>query len=155
MNRSYLLKGAYIDLNKIKGDLEPIVNSFNLMLYSVDFIRKNNTDTLEVIVDKKGYIDIGDIEDVTNAINEYLDTEDPIENEYSLEVSSFGLEKEISFDDLIYYPKENLEVKTLDQLHKGSLDSFNGDSLTLKTKNNKKIKINVNDILSIRIVAMI
>ena len=144
-----------MDLNKIKGDLEPIVNSFNLMLYSVDFIRKNNTDTLEVIVDKKGYIDIGDIEDVTNAINEYLDTEDPIENEYSLEVSSFGLEKEISFDDLIYYPKENLEVKTLDQLHKGSLDSFNGDSLTLKTKNNKKIKINVNDILSIRIVAMI
>ena len=144
-----------MDLNKIKMDIEQIVNEHNLILYSVDCIKRDGLNILEVTVDKKGYVDISDVEDVTTPISEYLDKENPIDNEYTLEVTSRGLEKEISFDDLVYYPKENLEIKTMDQLHKGVLDDYSSNTITLKTKNNKKIKINVNDILSIRIVAMI
>ena len=144
-----------MDLNKIKADIEPIVSEYNLMLYSVEYLKRDGLNILEVVVDKKGYVDISDIETITTPISEYLDKENPIDNEYTLEVTSRGLEKEISFDDLIYYPKENLEIKTMDQLHKGVLDEFSSNTITLKTKNNKKIKINVNDILSIRIVAII
>ena len=144
-----------MDLNKIKADIEPIVSEYNLMLYSVEYLKRDGLNILEVVVDKKGYVDISDIETITTPISEYLDKENPIDNEYTLEVTSRGLEKEISFDDLMFYPKENLEIKTMDQLHKGVLDEFSSNTITLKTKNNKKIKINVNDILSIRIVAMI
>lgn len=141
-----------MDLLKIKNDLIPICSSVNLELYSLEYKKENNENILSVVVDKKGFLDIDDIEAVTNKINEYLDKEDPIEEEYKLDVSSRGLEKDFEFDDASYYIGEWVEVKTMDQLHKGELVENTADSLILRTEKNKKIKINANDIVNIHIV---
>ena len=107
---------------------------------------------LSIIVDKKGFLDIDDLEVVTNKINEYLDKEDPIDEEYNLDISSRGLEKDFEFEDANYYIGEWVEVKTMDQLHKGELVESSSDSLVIRTEKNKKIKINANDIMNIHIV---
>jgi len=141
-----------MDLEKIKNDIKPLVENNELYLYSIDYKKKDEINVLEVVVDKKGFCDIDDVEKVTNSINEYLDKEDPISEEYSLEVMSRGLEKDFEFDDALYYIGENVEVKTFDQVHRGILEEKTNDELVLKSKNNKKIKINVNDIEKIQIV---
>lgn len=141
-----------MNLNKIKDDCLEIIQKSNLKLYSFDYKKKDESNVLEIVVDKVGFIDIEDIEDITNKINEYLDKEDPIDEEYSLEVSSRGLEKDFDFDDASVYIGEWIEVKTFDQLYKGKLIEALKDSLVIKNDKNKNIKINANDINSLRIV---
>lgn len=141
-----------MNLNKIKDDCLEIIQKSNLKLYSFDYKKKDKSNVLEIVVDKVGFIDIEDIEDITNKINEYLDKEDPIDEEYSLEVSSRGLEKDFDFDDAPVYIGEWIEVKTFDQLYKGKLIETLKDSLVIKNDKNKNIKINANDINSLRIV---
>ncbi|MBP5342797.1 hypothetical protein J6Y73_02600 [bacterium] len=141
-----------MNITKIKNDITPILDNASLILYSIDYKKENDKNVLSIIVDKKGFVDIEDIEFITNKINEYLDKEDPIEEEYNLEISSRGLEKDFEFDDASYYIGECVEIKTMDQLHKGELIEATSDSLTIKTQKNKKVKINVNDIMNIHIV---
>ncbi|GEM_PF-1688142 len=141
-----------MNLNKIKDDCLEIIQKSNLKLYSFDYKKKDDSNVLEIVVDKVGFIDIEDIEDITNKINEYLDKEDPIDEEYSLEISSRGLEKDFDFDDASVYIGEWIEVKTFDQLYKGKLIEALKDSLVIKNDKNKNIKINANDISSLRIV---
>ena len=141
-----------MDLNKIKNDCLPFIEELGLSLYSLEFKKENDTNVLEFVLDKKGFVDISEIEMATEKINAYLDKEDPIAEDYSLSITSRGVEKEIDFDDLNYYLKEWVEVKTIDQLHVGELVEASSDSVTIKTAKNKKIKINGNDVLSIRTI---
>ena len=141
-----------MDLEKIKNDIEPICADLGLKLFFLEYKKENNQNMLSIIVDKKGFLDIDDLEAVTNKINEYLDKEDPIDEEYNLDISSRGLEKDFEFEDANYYIGEWVEVKTMDQLHKGELVESSSDSLVIRTEKNKKIKINANDIMNIHIV---
>ena len=151
-NRSYLLMGGIMDLNKIKEDCLPFIQELGLSLFSLEYKKENDNNVLEFVIDKKGFVDILEIEKVTEKINEYLDNNDSIEDEYSLSITSRGVEKEIPFDDLSYYKNEWLDVKTIDQLHTGELVEVATDSLTIKTVKNKKVKINANDIVSIKTI---
>ena len=139
-------------LNKLKDDIKELLNDSPLSLYNVEFNEENGVDTLTVTVDKvSGYIDIDEIEDATNKVNEYLDKTDPIESEYSLVVTSRGIEKELSIDELPNYINEYLFIRTFEQELYGTLLSIEGAVATIKNPKNKKVKINLNDIEFVRI----
>ena len=139
-------------LNKIKDDIKELLNDSPLSLYNVEFNEENGVDTLTVTVDKvSGYIDIDEIEDATNKVNEYLDKTDPIESEYSLVVTSRGIEKELTIDELPNYINEYLFIRTFEQELYGTLLSIEGAVATIKNPKNKKVKINLNDIEFVRI----
>ena len=139
-------------LNKLKDDIKELLKDSPLSLYSVEFNEENGVDTLTVTVDKvSGYIDIDEIEDATNKVNEYLDKTDPIESEYSLVVTSRGIEKELSIDELLNYINEYLFIRTFEQELYGTLLSIEGAVATIKNPKNKKVKINLNDIEFVRI----
>ncbi|MCR5565110.1 MAG: hypothetical protein K6F59_04900 [Gammaproteobacteria bacterium] len=139
-------------LNKIKDDIKELLNDSPLSLYNVEFNEENGVDTLTVTVDKvSGYIDIDEIEDVTNKVNEYLDKTDPIDTEYSLVVTSRGIEKELTIDELPNYINEYLFIRTFEQELYGTLLSIEGAVATIKNPKNKKVKINLNDIEFVRI----
>jgi len=142
------IERSYMDLNIIKNDLTNIISNNGFILYDICF----ESNLLKIIIDKKGFLDISELELCTNLINEYLDKTDPIDSEYNLEVESRGIEKDISFDDSNFYLGETIAIKTFDQLHKGKLVKKESDSLTIKTNKNKEIKINANDIEKINIV---
>ena len=139
-------------LNKIKDDIKELLNDSPLSLYNVEFNEENGVDTLTVTVDKvSGYIDIDEIEDATNKVNEYLDKTDPIDTEYSLVVTSRGIEKELTIDELPNYINEYLFIRTFEQELYGTLLSIEGAVATIKNPKNKKVKINLNDIEFVRI----
>lgn len=139
-------------LNKLKDDIKELLKDSPLSLYGVEFNEENGVDTLTVTVDKvSGYIDIDEIEDATNKVNEYLDKTDPIESEYSLVVTSRGIEKELTIDELPNYINEYLFIRTFEQELYGTLLFIEGAVATIKNPKNKKVKINLNDIEFVRI----
>ena len=92
--------------NKKKGTVgvvwelvEPIVNGFDLILWDVRYVKEGAQWFLRVFIDKEeGLVDITDCENVSRAIDKPLDELDPITDNYILEVSSPGVERELVLD---------------------------------------------------------
>ncbi len=92
--------------NKKKGTVgvvwelvEPIVNGFELILWDVRYVKEGAQWFLRVFIDKEeGLVDITDCENVSRAIDKPLDELDPITDNYILEVSSPGVERELVLD---------------------------------------------------------
>ena len=139
-----------MDINELKKGFEPLVKEAGLTLYSVEFINEYEKDILRVTVDKMGPVDIDEVSKASELINEYLDKVDPIKDPYSLEVTSRGIEKEFTLDEIDYYIGEYIFIKTVNQELYGDLISANGATILIKDRKNKKIKINMNDVVLLR-----
>lgn len=92
--------------NKKKGTafavwelVKPIVEGFELTLWDVRYVKEGSQWFLRVFIDKEGGIDINDCEKVSRAIDKPLDELDPITDNYILEVSSPGVERELLLDE--------------------------------------------------------
>ena len=129
-----LLKGDKMDLNKIKLDITPLLEGLELSLYSIDFKEENGVYTLEIVVDKKGDIDIDEITKATELINEYLDKEDPIDREYQLLVESRGIEREFGVDEVEDYIGSYVFIKTVNEELYGDLLSLEGANMIFKNR---------------------
>lgn len=89
---------------KIKEIIEEIAVDFmtdnGLELYNVEFLKEGRDWFLRVYIDKQGgaeeeYVDTNDCEKVSRFLSEKLDELDPIEQNYYLEVSSPGMDREL------------------------------------------------------------
>ena len=93
--------------NKKKGTasavwelVQPIVEGFDLVLWDVRYEKEGSQWFLRVFIDKEeGAVDITDCENVSRAIDKPLDELDPITDNYILEVSSPGVERELILDE--------------------------------------------------------
>ena len=75
---------------------KPIAESLGLMLWDVRFVKEGATWYLRLYIDKETGVTIEDCENMSRAIDEPLDELDPIEQSYFLEVSSPGIERELT-----------------------------------------------------------
>jgi len=74
----------------------PIVEEMGLELWDVRFEKEGSIWYLRYYVDKEGGITIEDCEKFSRAVEKSLDEADPIESSYTLEVSSPGIERELT-----------------------------------------------------------
>ena len=73
---------------KIKGLIKDVIEENNYILDDVIYVKEGNIYFLRVIIDKNGIMDVEDCVTVSNLINPILDKEDPIEDNYILDVCS-------------------------------------------------------------------
>ena len=73
----------------------PLAQELGLSLWDVQFVKEGADWFLRIFIDKEGGVSIDDCVDMTHAIDPVLDREDPIPQEYLLEVSSPGLERKL------------------------------------------------------------
>lgn len=73
--------------------LEPAVEATGFELLGVEFIRAGNHSTLRIYIDHENGISVDNCADVSHQVSAILDVEDPIATEYSLEVSSPGMDR--------------------------------------------------------------
>jgi len=78
--------------------VNPIVTDFGLTLWDVRYQKEGAQWFLRVFIDKENGVDITDCEKVSRAIDKPLDELDPITDNYILEVSSPGIERELILD---------------------------------------------------------
>ena len=81
-------------IEKIEELVKPIISELLYELYYVEYIKENGEFYLRIYIDKKDdRISLDDCVAVSRRVSEILDTEDPIEEAYYLEVSSPGLNR--------------------------------------------------------------
>lgn len=81
---------------RIIGLAEPVAKELDFYLYDVEYIKEGGIWFLRVYVDKKeGGISIDECENFSRALSDVLDKEDPIVQNYYLEVSSPGIERKL------------------------------------------------------------
>ena len=75
---------------------QPVAESMGLELWDVRFEKEGGTWYLRYFIDKEGGVNIDDCEKFSRAVDKLLDEADPIDQSYCLEVSSPGVERELT-----------------------------------------------------------
>jgi ribosome maturation factor RimP len=73
--------------------LDPVVASLGFELWGVEYIAQGRQSVLRIYIDKEEGISVDDCAIVSRQAGSVLDVEDPIKSEYTLEVSSPGMDR--------------------------------------------------------------
>ena len=122
-------------------------------LYDVQYIKEGKDYYLRIFIEKENdTITLDDCEKVNDLINPILDEKDIIKDQYYLEVSSTGIEKNLR--KLEHYEKalnKEIQVKLFKKDDDGKkeiqgfLKKVNPDEITIE-KNGKNVKVAINNI---------
>jgi ribosome maturation factor RimP len=72
--------------------LGPTIEALGYELVCIELVRAKSA-TVRIFIDKEGGVNLSDCERVSTQVSGVLDVEDPIADNYSLEVSSPGLDR--------------------------------------------------------------
>lgn len=75
---------------------EPLAQQLGLRIWDVRFVREGADWYLRVFIDRDGGVSIDDCVNLTRLLSPALDEADPIDQSYCLEVSSPGVERELT-----------------------------------------------------------
>ena len=78
--------------------ISPLFNG-EIKLVDVEYVKKNDGMHLIIYIDKPEGISLDDCEMVNDAVEPVIDEADPIEGSYYLEISSPGLERDLTRDE--------------------------------------------------------
>lgn len=73
--------------------LAPVVTSLGCELWGIEYIAQGRMSMLRIYIDKEEGISVEDCARVSRQAGSVLDVEDPIRSEYTLEVSSPGMDR--------------------------------------------------------------
>lgn len=78
---------------RVKAIAEPIAAALGLSVRSVQYRGTRAGGTLKITIDKPGGVTLEDCTRISRSVSHALDVEDAIDNRYTLEVSSPGLDR--------------------------------------------------------------
>lgn len=85
-------------VNRVTPIAQKIADELGYMVWDVDYVKEGTEWFLRIDIDKDGGVNIEDCEKYSRAIDPVLDEENPIEEAYTLQISSPGVEREIKND---------------------------------------------------------
>ena len=83
----------------VRALAEPVAESLGCWVWDVEFVKEGARKILRITIDAEEGITIEDCEKMHRAIDPILDEADPIEEQYYLEVSSPGVERELKTEE--------------------------------------------------------
>ena len=126
---------------RVEEIVKPFAEELGLDIWDVTFKKEGTDWYLRIFIDKKDGVSIDDCVDLTHAVSKPLDEADPIAQNYMLEISSPGVERELKrdshFESFIGFPVMMRTIRPIDGVR-----DFNG---TLKAYENKKITVALQD----------
>lgn len=117
----------------------PYAEELGLSIWDIRFVKEGADWFLRIFIDKEGGVGIDDCVDFSHAIDKPLDDADPIEQSYCLEVSSPGLERELSrpehFEKCVGRSVMVRLIRPIDGQRDfvGTLESFDEGNITVVT----------------------
>ena len=90
-----MAKGAGSVAQRVWEIAEPLADEIGIWIWDVEFVKEGARKVLRITVDSEEGIGIEDCEKLHRAIDPLLDEADLIEEQYYLEVSSPGIEREL------------------------------------------------------------
>lgn len=124
--------------NKLTQLLKPVVVSLGYIFWSCEYLSQGKHSVLRVYIDKEDGIIMDDCAIVSNQLSQLLDVEDPIQSNYSLEVSSPGLDRPLT--ELWHYEQyigSEISIKLYKavekkKIFKGIIEKVEENNLQLK-----------------------
>lgn len=141
--------------------LAPVVEDLGCELWACEYIVQGRYSTLRIYIDKSEGISIDDCERVSREVSILLDVQLPITGQYTLEVSSPGLDRPL-FKDTHFqrYLGSRVAIKVRNPIEKrrkflGELievQSRDGSSFITVSENNEQVTIPLMDIVKANLV---
>jgi ribosome maturation factor RimP len=78
---------------RLEEMLTPVVESFGCDVWGIEYLSRGKQSVLRIYIDKSEGVGVGDCEKVSRQASSVLDVEDIINSEYTLEVSSPGMDR--------------------------------------------------------------
>ena len=132
------MKSAKGIVSQVMPLAERVASELGYSVWDVDYVKEGTEWFLRIDIDKQGGVDIEDCEKFSRAIDPLLDEENPIEDQYTLQISSPGIEREIKNDfHLESCLGEMVQVRLYAPLngfkeYVGKLVSYTSEAVTLE-----------------------
>lgn len=143
---------------KVTKLVEPIIENLGYELYDVEYAKEGKNYFLRIFIDNEKGIDLNDCEKVNDAVNDILDKENYIKEQYFLEISSPGIERVLRKDKhLEQNIGKDINVKLFKKdengtkEYLGTLKEFNQNEIIIETEE-QEIKIERKNISQIKTV---
>ncbi len=99
-------------LEQLQAILAPVVESLGYQCWGIEFISQGRHSLLRVYIDHANGILVDDCETVSRQVSAVLDVEDPISSEYTLEVSSPGVDRPLfTLEQFAAHAGEQVTIK--------------------------------------------
>ncbi|MDD6551412.1 MAG: ribosome maturation factor RimP [Lachnospiraceae bacterium] len=141
---------------KTEEFLMPILEKKGLSLWDVVFEKEGKEYYLSAYIDKPGGITVNDCEEVSREMNEILDREDYIKENYTFVVSSPGLDRPLKRErDFMNSIGRQVDIKTYKAIDgykefTGTLVAYDKDTVTVDEGDGERT-LNRKDISMIRL----
>lgn len=142
----------------VSSIVKPIADQLGLILWDVRFVKEGASWYLRIFIDKPGGVTLDDCETMSRAVSDPLDEADPINQAYFLEISSPGIERELTrpehFEAMkgrdvsvnLFRPTEDGEKEII-----AALIGLDGDNILLEDLDGVRFQINKKDAVSVRL----
>ncbi len=128
-------------VQKVEEIVRPFAEELGLDIWDITFKKEGSEWYLRIFIDKEGGVNIDDCVDLTHAVSKPLDDADPIPQNYMLEISSPGVERELTRDEhFVKYIGSPVMVRTIRPVD--GVRDFSGRLLSFE---NKKLTIELQD----------
>lgn len=135
---SDLIANAPMD-RRLAAIITPVIEDLGFELVRVRFMSGAKQKTVQIMADRpEGGIDVDDCATISTAISALLDVEDPIEDEYTLEVSSPGIDRPLTrLRDFEVWEGYEARLETTELIDgrrrfKGELAGVEGDEVLIE-----------------------
>ena len=126
-------------VDRVRAIVHPILYGEGMELVDIEYRRESKGWVLRIILDKEGGVTLDDCSRISHEVERNLDVEDLIQNPYTLEVSSPGLNRPLRDEkDFVKYRHRLVKVKTHDPIE--NRRQFKGRLLGI-TENRIEIEI--------------
>ena len=126
---------------KVRDLIEPTVQALELELWGIEHASQGKFSVLRIFIESEAGITIEDCEKVSRQVSAILDVEDPIAGEYTLEVSSPGLDRPLfTLDQFAQFEGTEVNVRLRSPIEgrrkfKGVIAEVSDDSVSVQVDN--------------------
>ncbi|QSR36613.1 ribosome maturation factor RimP [Marinobacterium iners] len=124
-------------LKTLQELIEPVVTALGLELWGLDFHSAGRNSTLRIYIDGLNGVSVDDCARVSHQVSGILDVEDPIPEQYMLEVSSPGMDRPLyTLEQFQAYAGHQVQLRLRVPFEgrrkfKGLLNGVEGDEVLL------------------------
>ncbi len=148
-----------MDLEELKEKLKVFIEEKGYTLAEFNYKKRSGEMVLSLVVDRVEPIDLDTISALSVVISDYLDELDPIEEGYTLDVSSLGAEKPLDKNQLSPYVGRYVNAHLTnpvsgENIYEGTIKEVHIEDivLTIKVKSKEKdLTLKINNISKIRL----
>ncbi len=99
-------------LEQLQDILTPVIEALGYKCWGIEYAAQGRHSVLRVYIDHENGILVDDCEVVSRQLSAVMDVEDPISSEYTLEVSSPGIDRPLfTLEQFAQYIGEQVKIK--------------------------------------------